>query len=179
VLGNHDLHLLHAAAGRRAISDRDTIADVLAAADREELLAWLAARPFLRAWDDVLLVHAGLSPLWDDPEAVLGGLDPLVDSAEAGFATRVRYCNAAGQRPLDDWPPPGKPYAPWYEHWVARQGTARTVVFGHWARQGIVEREGLRGLDSGCVWGGSLSAWIAEEDRLVQVPAVRAWASYD
>jgi bis(5'-nucleosyl)-tetraphosphatase (symmetrical) len=53
------------------------------------------------------------------------------------------------------------------------------VVFGHWARQGLVLRPGLRGLDSGCVWGGALSAWIAEEDRIVQVAARRVWAQPD
>jgi hypothetical protein len=41
---------------------------------------------------------------------------------------------------------------------------------------GLVERVGLRGLDTGCVWGGALSAWIAEEDRVVQVAALRRWA---
>jgi len=34
----------------------------------------------------------------------------------------------------------------------------------------------VRGLDSGCVYGKELSAWIAEEDRIVAVPARRAWS---
>jgi bis(5'-nucleosyl)-tetraphosphatase (symmetrical) len=45
------------------------------------------------------------------------------------------------------------------------------VVFGHWARGGLVLRERVRGLDTGCVWGKQLTGWIAEEDRIVQVPA--------
>ena len=40
-------------------------------------------------------------------------------------------------------------------------------------------RPRLRGLDSGCVWGGHLSAWIAEEDRIVQVKAAKAYARFD
>ena len=177
VLGNHDLHLLRVAAGLRRTQSRDTLAPVLAAPDREELLAWLGSQPFLRSWDDLLLVHAGLSPAWDDPVAALAGLDPLVEHPASGFATLVRHCNAAGQRPMDDWPPPRKPFAPWYVHWTAQHGTRPLVVFGHWARQGLVTREGVRGLDTGCVWGGKLTAWIAEEDRTVQVPASRAWAA--
>jgi bis(5'-nucleosyl)-tetraphosphatase (symmetrical) len=55
---------------------------------------------------------------------------------------------------------------PW-DHWY--DGT-RTVVFGHWARRGLVSAPRMRGLDSGCVYGGPLTAWIAEEDRLVQAP---------
>jgi len=42
---------------------------------------------------------------------------------------------------------------------------------------GLVRRPHLRGLDTGCVWGHRLTAWIAEEDRLVAVPATRAYAS--
>ena len=55
-------------------------------------------------------------------------------------------------------------------------GETRTVVFGHWARQGLVVAERVRGLDTGCVWGKQLTAWIAEEDRLVQVPAARVYS---
>ena len=51
------------------------------------------------------------------------------------------------------------------------------LVFGHWARKGLVHRTWVRGLDTGCVWGGRLTAWIAEDDRLVSVPARRAYAS--
>ena len=38
-------------------------------------------------------------------------------------------------------------------------------------------RERLRGLDSGWVWGGKLTAWIADEDRIVQVDAARTEAT--
>jgi bis(5'-nucleosyl)-tetraphosphatase (symmetrical) len=177
VLGNHDLHLLRCANGTRTVGERDSIQDVLAASDRDELLAWLAARPFVRCWDDVWLVHAGLHPAWSDPERTLAGLDPLVVDARSEFATRVRYCTADGTRPAKDWPAPSSPFAPWYEHRLAqRRPEDATLVFGHWARQGLVVRPGLRALDSGCVWGRELTAWIAEEDRIVQVPAARAYS---
>ena len=45
VLGNHDLHLLTVAAGHRAPHRDDTLAPILAAPDRDELLDWLARRP--------------------------------------------------------------------------------------------------------------------------------------
>lgn len=176
VLGNHDLHLLRTAAGSRKLGARDTIQDVLAAQDRPELLAWLAARPFARAWDDVLLVHAGLDPRWSDPLRELQGLDPLRTDARSEFATRVRYCTVDGERPAKEWPEPSPPFRPWYEHWLASRDERRTLVYGHWARAGLVVRERLRGLDSGCVWGGKLSAWIAEEDRIVQVDAARPYS---
>ena len=45
VLGNHDLHLLARAAGVAEARKRDTLEDVLAAPDRDDLLAWLRQRP--------------------------------------------------------------------------------------------------------------------------------------
>lgn len=178
VLGNHDVHLLRVAAGTRALGPADTLDALLAAPDRDGLLDWLALWPFVRDLGDLWLVHAGLSPVWTDPLAELEGLDPLVPDERSDFATRVRFCDARGRRPPRDWPEPGPPFAPWYEHWE-RRGDPRRVVFGHWARRGLVERERVLGLDTGCVWGGRLTAWIPEEDRLVSVPARRAYAPID
>jgi bis(5'-nucleosyl)-tetraphosphatase (symmetrical) len=176
VLGNHDLHLLQVAAGTRALRAGDTLADVLAAPEREELLAWLARQPFLRVFPDVLLVHAGLSPAWSDPARVLAGIDPLAPTSDATFAVRVRWCDAAGRLPRTEDADPGPPFRPWHAFYDARLHAGRTLVFGHWAAQGLVVREHLRGLDTGCVWGGKLSAWIAEEDRVLQVDAAHAYA---
>lgn len=143
VLGNHDLHWLR----KRA----DT--------EPAPLRQWLAVQPFVRIFDDVVMVHAGLHPAWD--EAKLGALTP----DEVNFAVNVRYIDAQGNQPPDDWPPPGPPFRPWDDFY---RGSKR-VVFGHWARRGLVVRPQCIGLDTGCVYGGKLSAWIAEEDRVVQV----------
>ena len=94
--------------------------------------------------------------------------DNRVSAERIEFATAVRYCDPEGRRPARDHPPPDPPFMPW-DHFYRGE---RTVVFGHWARRGLVLRPRLRGLDTGCVYGGPLTAWIAEEDRLVQVPGV-------
>jgi len=65
LLGNHDLNLLALAHGVRRPHRTDTIADILAAPDREELLDWLRGRRmavFDQGW---LMVHAGVVPQWD------------------------------------------------------------------------------------------------------------------
>lgn len=176
VLGNHDVHALRAAAGMRQLGRRDTLAELLSAEEGPELLAWLAARPFAREWDDLVCVHAALHPSWRHPARELAACDPLTFDERSDFATRVRYCTADGARPPSDWPPPDPPFVPWFRHWQARPDESRTVVFGHWARLGLVNEERVRGLDTGCVWGNSLTAWIAEEDRLVSVPAARVYS---
>ncbi|MFT5477527.1 MAG: bis(5'-nucleosyl)-tetraphosphatase (symmetrical) [Planctomycetota bacterium] len=176
VLGNHDLHLLNSARGTRELRARDTIQDVLAADDREELVTWLAGRPLLRAWPDLLCVHAGISPAWKDPQRELEDIDPLSNHPSIGFVTRVRYCDGNGERPDEDWPEPAPPFRPWFEHWAEREHETRTVVFGHWARMGLVRGTRARGLDTGCVWGKRLTAWIAEEDRMLHVPAARVYS---
>lgn len=174
VLGNHDLHLLGVWRGTRKLRKRDTAGDVLEAEDGKKLLRWLAGRPLVRELPGVLVIHAGIHPDWKDPVKRLAGKDIFHPDEEVAFATRVRYCDEAGCRPTDPSDPPGPPYKPWY---VFRPKSKRTVVFGHWARRGLVEKAGLRGLDTGCVWGGELTAWIAEEDRFVSVEARRAYQS--
>ena len=69
VLGNHDLHLLAAAAGHKTLSRSDTLAPILEAPDRDRLLDWLRQRPLLWQEHDVTLVHAGIPPQWSVEEA--------------------------------------------------------------------------------------------------------------
>lgn len=178
VLGNHDLHLLRTADGTRTLGRRDTIQDVLTADDREVMLAWLARRPFYRSWPDVFLIHAGVNPRWESPR-VLDDLDPLVRHRASDYATCVRHCLADGTLPAEESSGvehPDPAFRPWFEQPRAVFLRSRTVVFGHWSTRGLIELPGYRGLDTGCVWGGKLSAWIAEEDRIVQVDARKRWS---
>ena len=72
VLGNHDLHLLALAAGNPKHRNETSLASVLTAPDRDELLHWLRHRPLLH-FDravDFLMLHAGLPPQWDLATAI-------------------------------------------------------------------------------------------------------------
>jgi bis(5'-nucleosyl)-tetraphosphatase (symmetrical) len=173
VLGNHDLHLLAVARSQRPPSADDSFEDVLDAPDRADLLRWLETRCLVEVWDDAVLVHAGLHPRWRDPRAVAAPLEAAIARGEIpngdsdlDFLVSVRHCDADGNRAADDTRP-GTAFVPWDRHYRDR----RTVICGHWAARGLVRTKRMRSLDSGCVWGGSLTAWILEEDRFVSVPA--------
>ena len=65
VLGNHDLHLIALAHGFGRNKGKDTLAPILAAPDRDELIDWLVRQPLLHHENGWTMVHAGLSPAWD------------------------------------------------------------------------------------------------------------------
>ncbi len=82
VLGNHDLFLLAVAEGIVPVRPKDTIQDVLAAPDRDELVAWLRRMPLHHREGEYLMIHAGVLPQWTvsdtvqfarDVETVLSG----------------------------------------------------------------------------------------------------------
>ncbi len=86
VLGNHDLHLLATAYDHLSPGKKDTLNEILAAPDKEELLTWLRSRPLIHVDDelDLVMVHAGLHPHWSigtaqalarEVESVLRGAD--------------------------------------------------------------------------------------------------------
>ncbi|MGH6626995.1 MAG: symmetrical bis(5'-nucleosyl)-tetraphosphatase [Burkholderiaceae bacterium] len=84
--------------------------------------------------------------------------------------TRLRFCTPEGLMEFKtnggpDAAPPG--YLPWFEV-PGRQTADVTVAFGHWSTLGWLERPNLISLDTGCVWGGCLSAV-----RLGATPAQR------
>ena len=70
VLGNHDLHLLAVANGIRPEHASDTLAEILDAPDREELITWLRQRPLALEHNGHVLVHAGLLPQWSAAQAL-------------------------------------------------------------------------------------------------------------
>jgi bis(5'-nucleosyl)-tetraphosphatase (symmetrical) len=74
--------------------------------------------------------------------------------------TRLRYCHADGRIDLKMKDAPGRSrgaWRPWFEH-EDRRIDDRRIICGHWSTLGLVRRKGLLALDTGCVWGGTLTA---------------------
>jgi bis(5'-nucleosyl)-tetraphosphatase (symmetrical) len=95
-------------------------------------------------------------------------------SAAAIVMTRIRMVGEDGRAVLDYTGPPGTAPAglrPWFSTAaVVRQGY--TVVFGHWAMLGFYRARDIVCLDSGCVYGGRLTAVRLDDGRVVQQPLV-------
>lgn len=199
VLGNHDLHLVTAHEGLQRKRDDDTFQDVLVAPDRDELVDWLRTRPLFHAEGGHAMVHAGLLPQWTMGKAAalaaevqaalaaptyrdflahmygsqpdrwsdgLTGWDRLRVIVNA--MTRMRFCTAEGKmdfRAKGTEAPAG--YRPWFE---LRPPDDPLLVCGHWSTLGLRLRECVAALDTGCVWGGKLSALRLGDRRLFQVP---------
>jgi len=85
------------------------------------------------------------------------------------FMTRVRYCNNKGVMSFSDNGPPGTQSAnmkPWYEI-PSRNSQDTTITFGHWSTLGHIHDHNIISTDTGCLWGGSLTAVKIEKDKLI------------
>jgi bis(5'-nucleosyl)-tetraphosphatase (symmetrical) len=73
--------------------------------------------------------------------------------------TRLRVCTADGRVALKakGAPLPASTLLPWFEV-PGRASRATRIIFGHWSALGYVNAHGVIGLDTGCVWGGALTA---------------------
>jgi bis(5'-nucleosyl)-tetraphosphatase (symmetrical) len=108
----------------------------------QRIKSWLFKQPYYRESPDWILVHGGLP----------NGKDQNFDEIDPKILTTIRF---------------DENERPWYENYEGQ----RRVIFGHWAMRGLVEYKNVIGLDSGCVYGGSLTAFILPDARWLSVPA--------
>jgi hypothetical protein len=147
VLGNHELRFLNCR--RRGVIPNVKPYDLEVYHDfgrgYEEAMRYISRWPLTASGAGFLVVHAGFDPR--------EGLEWQSDVQ----LTTMRNLKDTGR--------------PWYEE----HRDNSLVVFGHWAKPEPVVRKNAIGLDTGCVYGGSLTALILPERRLVSVPARRAY----
>ena len=99
VLGNHDLYLLMVAEGvENVVAKDDTLDDILAATDCDELLAWLRHQKLCHIENGYCLVHAGLLPQWTVAEAraLAAEVEALLQGPPIGMSSPI--CGAASPR---------------------------------------------------------------------------------
>lgn len=181
ILGNHEVGAFMTWSGLRE-KRSPALEPLYTAADAGDLFDWIRDLPVLvhlpagngsrEAW----LVHGGLRPNWADLAAVAARLNQVPRSPDAFrsdelmFAAFVRCCTPEGEYVRfsglpDDCPEGTRPWDDYY------QGST-LVVHGHWGMRGHYRTGSILGLDSGCVYGGRLTAWCQDTDRVVQVPGL-------
>lgn len=206
VLGNHDLHLLAVSYGHGKLKRGDTLADILTAGDRDDLMDWLRQQPLCH-YDEQLntvMTHAGIPPCWDlkktqtlakevedklrsdtvdDFFATMYGNTPNQwDDKLTGtdrlrtitnYLTRMRFCDENSKLDLESKEgisTAAKGYAAWFNYPTNVPSDCH-IVFGHWAAlEGKTQQERIHALDTGCVWGGSLTALRLEDRQRFSTP---------
>lgn len=106
-------------------------------------------KEFLRA------MYGNKPSLWHDDLATIDQLRFTVNCF-----TRLRYCTLAGELDFAEKGPPGSQPAhlvPWYAV-PDRKSRDLQIIFGHWSTLGFYQAHNVIGIDTGCLWGGQLTA---------------------
>lgn len=132
-------------------------------------------------WREALVRAFGNRPdTWSDALAGEERLRFIINAL-----TRLRFCSEDGRIDFEAkdapgvstgaFPAPPAGYRAWFDIESRRSRDARVVV-GHWSTLGLLVRDDVVALDSGCVWGGALTAIRLEDRALFQVPCPAAQA---
>ena len=99
----------------------------------------------------------------------LTGMDRLRIITNA--MTRMRICTASGEMEFafkGELPDIPAGYMPWFDV-PARQSSDATIICGHWSALGLKKRANIIALDTGCLWGGQLTAFCLETKQVTQI----------
>ncbi len=164
-IGTGDLLMVHA-----GVLPQWTVSDVLAlASEVESVLRGPALGEFL------MTMYGNEPAQWQDALTGSGRLRAIVNAL-----TRLRFCSADGVMEFeakDSAATAPEGFMPWFD--VPGRKTAKaTIAFGHWSTLGWLSRPDLLSTDTGCVWGGCLSAVrigaTLDERELIQVDCEQA-----
>jgi len=151
VIGNHDLQLRRRWNGEDVElkpAQKETHKELKP--DREAFCSFLNRLPFMIDLGTHLVVHAGVRP------------NVELFSQTTGDLTRLR--TLGGDRESEDG-------TPWYDEYRGD----KVVLFGHWPAPEPRRGKKAIGLDTGCVYGYNLTAYIIESDEFVSVKAEKAY----
>lgn len=147
VLGNHEARLLELRMNPKKAKSCEVEVLQELGDQSDRYMDFIARLPLYIERSEVLVVHAGIDPR-----------KPFKAQSTSDLLTLRKLTD------ID---------RPWHELYTEK----RLIVYGHWARQGLMVRPNSVGLDSSCVYGGHLSALILPERRIVQVRARRQYVN--
>lgn len=194
VLGNHDLHFIARFLGLRSNKKNDSLGKILKSPDCQVYANWLRRQPLIYTKKSHVLVHAGLNPQWSwrrnlwlakkvekkiwgkNYQRFLKKLFEKSSQNELTYAlnvfTRIRLVDKENIAYLDyssvkDMKLPGHSY--WFKKMTC-PAHVKKVFFGHWSDLGKHHGRRFVCLDTGCVWGGTLTAYCIENNKFFNTP---------
>lgn len=150
VVGNHELKFI------RAIEKQLPLPAVLEkmknnmSEQLENWLFWIKSWPVYIEEENFLAVHGGVVP----------GEHPSQSKME--YLVNIRYWGGEGKNMKDS------SYPAWHDLYKG----SKLVVYAHWAQQGLKVKENSIGLDTGCVYGRSLTGLWLPDRKIVQVSSL-------
>lgn len=162
ILGNHDHFFLKTLKGGQEPYREFT--DILSQLvfNKNTLIEWFSNLPLFIESEQCLLVHGGLDP---DGKAIKILNREILLNIRYWDLTNNTMLNSDGHSAVKSG------CYPWYECLKFDNFQKKKIFYGHWAKK-EVQMYGngkIIGLDTGCCYGGKLSAYILEEERIVQV----------
>lgn len=158
ILGNHEVRLLEAKQQKNPDMLKSTDLETYHQLTKADWKFLKKLPPYIyRKKLKTVIVHAGFLPkiTWHKQDITT--------------ITQIRYIDADGNMATTDAPSGA---TSWADSWKGNP----FVVYGHNARPEVFKRKGSIGIDTGCVYGGQLTAYIVEDQSIVQVPAKTKYA---
>lgn len=153
VLGNHEYLLLRHHRGHAVELEPAHLQAIgELGKDFRDYMDWVSRLPLYLDLGDYLVVHAGVRP------------DRPLEEQTVEDLTQLRT--------LDGPEPDSRDGTPWFDRYRGK----KIVIFGHWVFDAPLVRDNVIGIDTGCVYGGRLTAIVLPEGRVVSVQAARAYA---
>ncbi len=158
ILGNHEIRLLDAKQKNCPEKLKSTDLETFNQLTKADWKFLAKLPPYIyKPKRKTVIVHAGFlpKPAWHKQDIIT--------------MTQIRYIDADGTMAATDT---SSETTSWADYWKGDP----FVVYGHNARSDVFKRPGSIGIDTGCVYGGHLTAYILEDQSIVQIPAKSKYA---
>ena len=167
VLGNHELRLLKARQSGDISALKAYDYGTLAELTDGDWAFLQQARPYCHlAQYQAVVVHGGFLP------------NQAWQSQSLEVTARIQVIDADGQAAKRSQAPEAPAWAcEWAKVWTETDASRPFVIYGHTPRPAVFHQKGSVGIDTGCVYGGHLTAFVVEEARCIQVPARCAYVA--
>ncbi len=158
ILGNHELRILRAQTKKKTSSLKDYDKETIAQLNAHDWKYLKSLPGYIYDFErEIVFVHGGFLP------------DELWQTQSIDTITSIQVIDKNGKAAKRS-DAPNSP--PWADAWNG----SPLVIYGHTPRPQILRRTGSIGIDTGCVYGGYLTAYVFEEQKFIQVPARQAYA---